>query len=293
VTTAGNALPYAKRGYNEFLMGMHPLTGMKHTWSFLKRYGEITLTASVEGTATGVYTASATGRQLGTIAVTATTAIFASAQVGSYLTIENVGTYRITAYTSTTVVTVQVLTGQRAASFTSIAIWLAGIQDLPADWDGLIGGFTYAYSDSYDAPTIEEVDVETVYRHWRNDNDENEAYMFAIIPKEFAVATGQRWQLVYAPRVENTQTWRFQQFVKDDELTDSSSVQFLGGAQHWETIRALAIAAAEIKKGNTSGVMRAEADRLLVASIEADERMFVSHRTISLADAETGISRIG
>ncbi len=293
VVTAGVALPYVQRGYSAFLAGMNPQTGMKHTWSFLKRSSEITLTASVEGTATGVYTASASGRQLGTIAVTATTEIFTSGQVGSYLTVENVGTFKITAYSSTTVVTVQVLTGQRAANFTSIAIWLAGIQDLPSDWDGLIGGFTYAYTDSYRSPDIVEVDAETVYRHWRDTNTENEAYMFAVVPKEFSTSSGQRWQLIYAPRVENTQTWRCQLQVKDAELTDSSSVQMLGGPQHWETIRALALASVELSKGNTSGVMRAQANRLLLGSIEADERMFVSHGNISLADADTGISRVG
>ena len=87
---AGVALGCVKTGYDEFLAGMNPANGLKHTWSFLKRYSEITLTASVEGTATGVYTASATGRQLGTIAVTATTAMRMETGMGRPSVVEQV-----------------------------------------------------------------------------------------------------------------------------------------------------------------------------------------------------------
>jgi hypothetical protein len=287
--TAGVALPYAKRGYSEFLAGRNPQTGTVHLWSFLRRYGELTLPASAEGTATGVYTASASGRQLGTIAVTATTAIFASSNVNQYLSVDNLGTYKITAYTSTTVVTVQVLTGQTAASFTSKAVHIAAWVDLPSDFGGLLGGLTYLNSDSYTTPRIHQTSVERIWEMWRDDDNEGTVTHFALLSKEFAVTTGQRFQLLYAPRAEDAQVVRFPYHVQITELTDSSSCQFFGGERHYETIRALALAAAELKKGNTSGVMRAEADRLMLSSLEADELMFSNYAPVSLADEPTGI----
>lgn len=286
---AGVALEYVKAGYDTFLAGMNPDTRMKHAWSFLTRSAELTLPASVEGTASGTYTASVSGRQLGTIAVTATTEIFASTHVNQYLFVDNLGTYKITAYTSTTVVTVQVLIGQTAADFTSQPVHTAGWIDLPTDFDGLPGGLTYLNSDSYTTPRIHQTSVERIWQMWRDYDSDGTVTHFALLPTEFASSTGQRFQLLYAPRADDAQVVRFPYHVRPTELTDSTSVYFLGGRQHYETIKLAALANAELIKTKSIGVMQVAFEKAMIGSIEADELLFQTHGSVSLADESTGI----
>jgi len=270
---AGVALRYVQGGYQDFLRGMDPRTGMRRLWSFLKTYDELTLPASAEGTASGPYTASVSGRQVGTIAVTATSEIFTSAHEGGYLTVENVGTYRITTYTSTTQVTVQVLSGQTAADFTSETVRVAGIVDLPSDFAGIIGRPTYVYSSDYHTPYLQEASPQQIFDMWRMYEDENEPTHFAIIPKEFANSAEQRYQLIFAPRSVNTQVIRMQRYVRPDVLTDSTAVWFLGGREHAETILQAGLANAELRRFKAKGEQTAEYERLMVGSIETDVNM--------------------
>jgi hypothetical protein len=291
-TVAANvALKHVQAGYDDFLRGIDPRTNMRHEWSFLHTYQELTLTASAEGTATGVYTASAAGRQLGTIAVTATTAIFTSSHVGMYLAVEDVGTYRISAYGGTDVVTVQVLTGQTAANFTSKTIHLAGIYDLATDFGGLDGGVTYMHTDAYVTPKLELVSPERMHAMWRDDDNDGDPRYYAIAPKEFASATGQRWQLLVYPRPTNTRIVRIPYRVIHSALTDSTTEYFLGGDMHYETIKLAALADVEFMTGRAGGIMAQRYQEAKIQSIDADKSLFGSQGPISLSDADTGISR--
>ena len=288
--SAGVALRYVQAAYDEFLAGRHPAFGYIHPWSFLNTYQELTLQASVEGTASGTYTASASGRQLGTIAVTATTAIFTSAHVGCYLTVEDVGTYRITAYSSTTLVTVQVLTGQTAANFTSKSVWLAGIYDLASDFGGMNGRPTYMYSSTYLTPYLRQTSLDDITAMWKYDDDEDEPTHYAVVAREFASTTGQRWQLWVAPRSENTQVIRIPYRVRPDLLTDSAAVWFLGGREHVQTILQIARKYVELWGSGTAGVQAAMADRMMEQSIDFDTALLGSRGALSIAGADTGLS---
>jgi len=288
--SAGVALRYVQAAYDEFLAGRHPAFGYIHPWSFLNTYQELTLQASVEGTASGTYTASASGRQLGTIAVTATSAIFTSAHIGCYLTVEDVGTYRITAYSSTTLVTVQVLTGQIAADFTSKSVWLAGVYDLASDFGGMNGRPTYMYSSTYLTPYLRQTSLDDITAMWKYDGDEDEPTHYAVVAREFDATAGQRWQLWVAPRSENTQVLRIPYRVRPGLLTDSASVWLLGGREHAQTILQIAHKYVELWGSGTAGVQAAMADRMMAQSIDFDTALLGSRGALSIAGADTGLS---
>lgn len=288
---AGEVLKHVKAGYDEFLNGVDPRDMRRHEWTFLESYAEITLTASVSGTADGTYSASASGRQLGTIEVTPDSDIFTSSHVGMYLTVEDVGTYRITSVTDGEPIekaTVQVLTGQKAAGFSDKTVWLAGIYDLPSDFNGLLGNFYYMHNDSKYEAAVRLVPPDAIYRLWQQSDSDDEPRFAAVVAKEFADGTGQRWQLLVAPRPTDTRVWRYSYKVHHGDLSDTGNY-FLGGPNHYETIKALSLADAEEMTGKTSGVMRNKANRLLAASIDEDED-FSTNETESLADEDTGIS---
>jgi len=281
--TAGVALRYVQMGYGDFLKGADPRRGHpRHTWSFLTCRNEITLGQSKSSVGDGTYVAAAVGRVLGNITLVTDTAIFASTDVDRYVTVEGYGTYRISAYTNTTTVTLEVLTGQRAETFTDGSCWLEAMYQLPADFGGLAAPFKYGYSSSADTPTIYSRTPEVIRAMWRDNNSADAPFYYAIESREFAAATGQRWVLMVAPRPDAARIWTYRYNVIPRTLADDGSF-LAGGETHWETINMAAVAYRELLHGGSKKAMWENYDRLMIGSIEYDKDMIETSGPLSTA----------
>ena len=292
--TRTKCLGWAQTAYDTFLMGRHPRTGMRHAWSFLIVPYEMTIGASVEGTASGTYAAGVSGLAIGSIEVTATTDIFDSTHVGRYLTVENVGNYRITAYdTETGIITVEVLTGQMAANFTSQSVWVDGTFDLPADFGGLASKkIVYMRNSSDTVYDITSASPHEIKEDWRDSITASAPCKYAIVPRPLATATGQRWQMLVSPLSDSARVWNFSYHVLPPRLQDSTSVFFLGGAQHYETIKALALEAAERGAYNKIAEKAQFAAVAMESSIQVDAEMFKTYSAKSI-QGDDGMSENG
>ena len=289
---SGRSLESAQAGYDRFLRGVHPRNETVHTWSFLApATSEIRLTASAEGTATGVYTASASAPQVGTMAVTTTTAILDTTDhVNKYMIVDNVGTYRMTAVASTTTATLQVIRAQDIAGFTAELVWVAGIYDLPTNFGGLLEPLTYLNSSDYNTPIIQVEDPNTIMGMWRDNDDVGVPDHYAIGSRDQADTAASAYQLYVAPRPEYARTVRARYRIVPAALTDSATVYLLGGPEHYGTIRQCALAAAEQLESHAAGIMTAQANLAMIGSIQLDAGVYETSGPISLADADTGLS---
>jgi hypothetical protein len=213
--------------------------------------------------------------------------------VGRYLSIKDYGTYRISAYSDDHTVTLAVSGGQNSATDATVtAAWLEAIYDLPSDFNGMsMSKVCYPYTDTYDVPPLHETSTDEIQRMWRDDNEDDEAPThFAVAPAPFTASTGQRWQLWLAARPTNARVVRYWPVIDPALLADSSSVYFVGGSKHWETIVTLALAQWEWETLKQVGPMEMKARERLSNSIAIDRALFDTESIPSLADAETGIS---
>lgn len=277
---AGIALAHVQAGYEDFLKGLDPRPGYpSHDWSFLKAWAEITVHASAASAGTGVYAD-------GEITLRTDGGIFDAEMVGRYVEIEDYGVYRIASYTGANEVVLTVESGQSAATFaTSKNVRLAGIYDLPTDFGYLVNPFTYMRSGM---PGLQQASPEDIQGMWRDQSGVGNATRYAIVPQQFSVSTGQRWQLMVAPRPQDTRVWRYRYFRVPGSLTDTA-MYFLGGLVHAETIKMGGVADRELLGGNKLGPMRAQYERMMIGSIEHD-KMLRSRGPLSFAEENTGLN---
>jgi hypothetical protein len=278
-TDTGDALAYVNAGYDRFLQGIHPVTGIKHHWSFLQTLAAIEITSTATGHATGTFSGSPA------TTLTAGAATFAESDVGRTITFTVTGqTYRIVSFTSTTVVTVDQV-DQGSDSGTAFTINDEVTFDLPADFDGLLEPFVYVYNDGIsDRPPLEEASVAEIFQLWRDRSASTTTpYKWAIIPKAFAVATGQRWQVIFAPTPKEDRVVRYVYMAGAAALTDSASVYCRGGVNHARTIQQAALANAELITGRRPMVHEALYKEMMAASIEKDADAFDHMGALSLA----------
>jgi hypothetical protein len=268
-TTSGDALAYAKNGYKRFLMGVDPRTQRAHHWSFLRPLASLALTSKATGTATGVYSAVT---ELTTI--TATASIFYDWHVGSTITVTDVGDLTISAYTSATVVVAD--DGENFAS-KAISVQHPGIYNLPAGFGGLIGPPKYHYNSGYDSPRIQEATPEFIMDLWSQSNAQEDTLYYAVVPADPVTTTGTAsgvWTLWVAPRSINDRTLSYRYVRLPLDITDSSSAYFLGGPMHNETIKAMALADAELGLNKSVGPHESRAAAMMAASIDLDSNLY-------------------
>ena len=112
---------------------------------------------------------------------------------------------------------------------------------------------------------------------------------WAVVPKAFVSATGQRWQLVVAPPPDEAMVWHYRFRVLADILTDAAIFP-LGGAQHTETIKAASIADAEFVTSRTAGFAENRYQELMGLSIDADRELFDTDEFEQM-DSDYGVIR--
>ena len=94
---------------------------------------------------------------------------------------------------------------------------------------------------------------------------------FAIRPKAFTEATGQRWEVLLWPDPDGAYTLEYRYNILRGAL--SSTNYPVGGEDHAETMELLCLAAAELRNTREVGPMAASAAEALTKSIENDSKM--------------------
>lgn len=281
VTDAGDALVHVKAGYRRFLDALDARTGRAYFWSFLQPLGTISIWETATGAASG-----APSKDNGTSTVTSAAAMFDEGMIGhnvEFTATEN--EYEITAYTSSTVVTVSGdASGEADADV--ITVTADGIYPLPTDFGGLIDPFEYQYNSTLSRPALEEVSPGEILKGWRDTETEGTPRKWAVVPAEFTSTTGQRYKVLTYPVTEDDRTWNYRYLRLAVDITDASTAYFLGGALHSYCIRECALAEAEASTGATDGIHQARAQTMLMAAIDQDRALFATHSVESLADGD-------
>jgi len=130
------------------------------------------------------------------------------------------------------------------ASGEAITISAQSTYDLPDNYGGIEGGFSYRSSSIY---TEIKVISERQIRLLQQQSDEDATgYMeyCAIRPKSTDGATGQRFEVVFYPCPNSTYTLEFQDIPLIDALSETYPYPW-GGEPHTETILASCLAVAE------------------------------------------------
>jgi len=264
-TTAGAALAHVNVGYARVLGGLIPgsVPPRSHIWSFTRPYAEITLAATVTGTATGVYDDDAEQTT-----ITATTGIFCPEHDGDTITVTDVGDLTIVDYTSSTVVV-----ADEGEDFEAKAVSLPtnGIYDLPADFGGLVNDLFYPNEDDDSESYIRTGAVERILALRRDNPDVGDPEQCAVAPKAFTAATGQRWQLWVYPRPDAARIWRYRYNILPAALTDAA-VYCVGSPMIDLAVLYAAYASAEHDMAHKPGYYEQLFAQQLAGAIAADAR---------------------
>ena len=271
----GAALVHVQAGYDRVLEGLDPVSGVVHFWSFLQPLAELSLAATVSGTATGVYDAVAD-----TTTITATTSIFCPSHVGETITVTTVGELVIASYTSPTVL---VATAGEDFAGKAVSLPHSGKYALPAGFGGLIELPTYPYAAGLAAPRFEETSVERIFERWRDVQPASTPSRYALMCEAQAEAqTAQTWSILVDPRPEATRTVWYRYAVTPAVLTDSDTVYPLGPAEMSRVYQCAAMAAAELAVNRARGIHEVEFQRAMHAAIVRDGALLTTHDSAEL-----------
>jgi hypothetical protein len=250
-------------GYRKFLYPRLPDGQGVYQWGFLTPLTSITLYASI---ATTSGTTVSAVKDNGTSTVTASAAAFYPEMIGQSIVITSVGTFTITAYTSSTQITVS--GDASAASASTFSIDPSGVFRMPDNFIDIQGKLTYE-PDEGTVPMVKR--SEEAIRTLRQTSDNtsgNPAYFALLRIGTHAGATGQRYDMIVWPDPDSNYVVKGRMKVGIDKLTTGNYP--LGGPQHSETLKALCLGEAEKMFLNGPAYWAAEAPVLLAQSMADD-----------------------
>jgi hypothetical protein len=232
-----------------------------HDWVFLRPQLALTLWANASGTV------SASGTT-----VTATAAKFFPSMIGHSIVIATVGTFTITAYTSSTVVTVNATATCTNKAFTIAA---DGIYRLPDDYGGLESTQIEFARASGAWPIINVVAVRLITQEWQI--SDVRARPTRAAPRVVAnVGTGQRWDLIVdpVPDADYGVTFRYNALPNAMGTTDYAA----GGMLFADAILKCCLAVAEEKYREGQTIMAEQEAKALAKAIAHDLKYGRGHR---------------
>jgi hypothetical protein len=147
----------------------------------------------------------------------------------------------ISAYTSTTVVTLAATIGTLTAK--AFTVTADGVYRLPDDFGAMDSERIYFAANSQDSRTIAFTSEPLVVESLQNTTDPSRPAIAGLRPLSAAAGTGQRFDLVVAPTVDDDYPVSFDYNVNPDAITTGQYPY--GGMQHAETIRLACTAKAE------------------------------------------------
>ena len=183
----------------------------------------------------GTYTAGAT-------TLTASYATFYSSMEGATISIDGVGDFVISGYTSGTVVTV---TGDAStASGDVFSMQSGGIFALPQTFGGeVVGGITYAAGSNLGVPLSWTSELEIRRLNENQTSVTGNSYYAAVRRNQ---DNSRRWDLVVYPHPGGNYVVKFPFLVYFDNITDLTAGHPAGQA-HDEAVKAAALAQAELQ----------------------------------------------
>jgi len=268
--TAANtawALARLNDGMRRFLKGQYiDESGVRqiHIWAFLRPEEELIIWPTATGTMTISGGANTT--------CTAAAAAFYPSMIGATLVADTSETeYTITAYTSSTVVTLSA--DASADDGDTFTVTPNGRYCLPSDFGGNVDDIWYVNDDYTEVDLIESTPSE-IDEKWAASTTAGTTKYWTITSKDADNTDGQRWYLYVHPATSQIRTIRYRYRAHVSALTDSISVYPPGGADHCDAVLAMGMAEAERSSGHTSGVMEQRAQEAMRASVALDRSAF-------------------
>ena len=251
-TTTGDNLSDCKRivnsGYLDFLR--------QYDWNFLKPSTTISLWPTTGGTmaVTSLYTVT-----------DSTNSPFVPSMLGHTIVSTN-GSYVISAYTSSSVVTVS--SDASADDGEAFTITPTGDYPLPADFGAMLSD-RMVYPANTGQPSIREATPEWIRARRAAGQATGYARYYAIEPAALT-AVGQRWNLLVWPTPGTLKAVHYRYKVLVDSMTDDAEYP-IGGPLHAPAVQAWALRQAEMEKTHSRGPMHEAAMEALAASIRIDK----------------------
>jgi hypothetical protein len=239
---------------HQVVQGIQP-----HAWSFLRPKATLSLNAAYS---TGTVTIVAG-------VVTLAGGTFPSWSAAGVLLVDGTD-YDVDTRDSDTQVTLTDLTVTASAG-TSYEIHQDDY-DLPDDFFRLIGRPTFANADntSYDLEVLSEAWIRQ-QRQYDNlaPGTSSQPYGCAVRQKTFSETVGQRYELMFYPRVINDATLTYRYEIRPSMPTLTNKYPH-GASDHSETICAAVLAAAEMATDEVQGVRWGHFVRCLTNSVSGD-----------------------
>ena len=262
-TEVGEIIEAASRRFYGPQMVMGP-GDPPHEWSFLRPVTELALFADValddDVTVTATYDDP-------TSTITASEASFYPAMVGRSIVITDVGTFVITGYTSSTVVTST--TADATATDKTFSITTDGLYGMPDDFGGWDGKPLTFDPDDGSGPPIKVVSEQSLRTIRQNGGDGTGPPSYvALRPRTFTAATGQRWDAMFWPTPDGEYTVSYLKFIQLDAMVSGNYV--VGGVPCAEALRLLCRAEAEARMNDEEGLFEAKAVKALQAAVVWD-----------------------
>lgn len=242
-----------------------------YNWTFLFPTTTFTAWASVATSASNTVTATYASP---TFTITSTAAEFYPEMVGHTLYIYLSGTgsaataFTITGYTSSTVVSATSTHSTAISSGKQYYMTADGNYTMPDSFAGLKGPLHFEPTTGY--MPVKLSSEHTIMDFRQRYTTSGRPYAFALRPRVFVAATGQRWESLLFPTPDSNYTLYYKANYANRDKLSATDLYSLGGTQHAQTIREYCLAQADMMVNGNVGIHAAERDRLLAASIRTD-----------------------
>lgn len=179
-------------------------------------------------------------------------------------------TYTVASVTSATVlVTTTSMSGETSGDTFSIAS--DSDYNMPDDFGGIDGEMYYDDNSSY-RPELEQRNPQQILdRRQAVSVTTGSPRLFAIHPRTFSGATGQRYEIMLWPEPDSSYTLLWRGMANPDILTAINKYG-LGGMPHSQTLKESCLAAAELRLNDEMGVHQQAFMRSLQTSISFDRK---------------------
>lgn len=269
ITTAADALAHLNRGYRRVLTGTDPRDpdGEAHVWSFLRIKTAMTWWATTT-------TAAVTVGGAGDLTLTVAADTFYASMVGKAIVADTSGTsYTIDGYTDAKNVTVTA--DASADTGDTFTITTDGTYQLPDNFGGMVDDFVWEYSSTSILGNLQEIDLDSMDKHQRDDNNTGTPVYWTIHPRSF-VTTGQRFDVTVHPTTDTTRTLRYRYRRRPDILTDDAAVYTLGSPTFHQAVENAGMAEAELNTAHTPGLWESRYGEAYKAAIREDTSLYSS-----------------
>ncbi len=264
VTRSAEVKRYVNEGYRSFLQGLDPRTRRVHPWSFLRPQASMVWWADATGSTPHGLTGTTDGAGNSATAVGTSTDLFHDSMIGHDLTFD-VGSYEIHSVTSGYTATVL---GDATGETAGCSVSADGRYSLPADFGGLLDPFNYD-PDTTPVRIVQRTPA-VLHRNRAGMGDETGwPREWAIQARTFAGAYGQRYEVTVNPAPASDYTLYYRYRVNPDAMGTSAEYPY-GGPMHANTLRACALAEAELSKNDGQNYWQTRRLEAMQASIDID-----------------------